>query len=520
MSSIIERNRLKAFVWIKGKLVAQSAFLTQSYDNEIYDSIVLRDAAGRPYVPGTSLAGALRVRMQEAGTSDAPPEVVEAMFGSEAREKAGSAPSNDEGLQSALIVNECYALLEDGREQRISIRDGIALSEDERTVAPRALYDYEVVEAGAAYELRLELIVRDGRHPAEQVALLDRLVKTLLDDDLIVGAKGSRGLGRFRLESPEVYVVKLSDDGARDAYRDFDWSTSAFSPWEEVGGIQKVLTDSENNTESTITPLPPCWDVVRYDIKVPGSLLIRDYRRPDLMADATMLTTTRYGKDEQASNGSSKPVRYPLIPGTSWGGLLRGAVRRVLKDDFGLDASVCQALLARCFGADYHEVKQKKSEALASGVLIDETVVKKCAYTGPIDVTRTALDRFTGGVVAGHLFTDGVIVAVTAQLTVRYPRDDASRWMRQLVELALLDVDEGFAALGGEVSVGRGLVEVGSSAMSVRMDDKGNVTGVEDLLEKIRELEDEVRDLDKKHELEKARESNSAPESEEAVAHG
>ncbi len=164
-------------------LIRSEATLNPS--GEQPDFVHLRDLQGRPLLPGTSLAGALRaraLRIVEARRPGGGRDMVDALFGRDLH-TARVAPT-----MSRLLVRE--AAIVGGRtlvQSRVSIDrfTGGALD--------TALFN-EAPQFGGGLRLHIEL-----RNPADaEVGLLLLLVKDLWTGDLPIGGEASVGRGRLR----------------------------------------------------------------------------------------------------------------------------------------------------------------------------------------------------------------------------------------------------------------------------------------------------------------------------------
>jgi CRISPR-associated RAMP protein (TIGR02581 family) len=80
------------------------------------------------------------------------------------------------------------------------VRDGVGIDRDLGTAKPNIKYDYEVVPAGAQFEVR---VILENAEDWE-VGLLLLSLKALEQGDLPLGGKTSRGLGWCRLEGMKV----------------------------------------------------------------------------------------------------------------------------------------------------------------------------------------------------------------------------------------------------------------------------------------------------------------------------
>jgi len=453
MDSFLDRNYITKWVYVKGSLVAQSAFMIRDYGSDVSDTAVLRESDAldaKPYVPGSSLAGALRDLCKQAGNMGdglCDKGTISALLGAD----------DDSGNQSYLIVNEAF-MGEGAALPRTAARDGVALCEEQRITEKTAKYDYEVVESGTPLEMRLEFVIRDKDCPkcSERCELLlERIAATLTTEGVFLGGKTSRGLGHFKLKQPEVLILEADDQACRQGYVDFTWDDPGFRNLE---GLEKTV------------PLPSPWKSRSYSVEIPQSLLIRDYNNPDTDADCVMLQATKYGEGDT-----------PLVPGTSWAGLIRGSCRQILYD-LGLEKDEVKKMLIEAFGSEYEDVQDiKNTESMKkSSVWFSESMFD--ANTELLRVHRTPIDRFTSGVVKGSFLTEEIIAQVKTSLDIRYTEE----WMRELIELAMVDINDAFNTLGGEVAIGRGICCF--SDLSLGEDKDGYISGLKELSEKLRDV--------------------------------
>ncbi|MBX0331376.1 hypothetical protein K2Z83_27370 [Oscillochloris sp. ZM17-4] len=204
------RFRLTLDCAIDGALLVRSdAMLTSSGAQP--DFVHLRDMAGKPLLPGTSLAGALRaraLRIVDACRPGQAQQVVDDLFGRDLH-IARAAPT-----MSRLQVRE--ALIDGGTtvvQSRVSIDrfTGGALD--------TALFS-EAPQFGGGLRLEIELIKPEGY----EIGLLLLLLKDLWTGDLALGGEASVGRGRLsgkqatltlqtpELDEPQTWTIR-DDDG-------------------------------------------------------------------------------------------------------------------------------------------------------------------------------------------------------------------------------------------------------------------------------------------------------------------
>ena len=148
MSTNANPARILKRIMVKGKLRLETPLLIgegesgeERGDRDIH---VLRSKDGTPFIPGTSLAGALRSFVEE----DAP-RAAQLLFGTEHDEKG-----IDE-LQSAVSL---YDVELSGA--KLGFRDGVRIDGVTGTTIPHGKYDYEIVESGATGIFYAEIVQR------------------------------------------------------------------------------------------------------------------------------------------------------------------------------------------------------------------------------------------------------------------------------------------------------------------------------------------------------------------------
>jgi CRISPR/Cas system CSM-associated protein Csm3 (group 7 of RAMP superfamily) len=126
---------------------------------------------------------------------------------------------------SRLVIEDAYPA--DKSTYKNLVRDGVGIDRDTGTACEGAKFDYEVLEPGPKFRLRMQ---------AENVtckdAVLIKLVLCLLRDGLFVGGKQSAGLGRMKLEGRLTATGFLSPEALWKAIQAGDDPHQTI-PWEE-----------------------------------------------------------------------------------------------------------------------------------------------------------------------------------------------------------------------------------------------------------------------------------------------
>jgi len=207
---------------LRGRLVAETGLRIGGGDrtvSTITQAPILRDALGRPLIPGSSLKGVLRSGLEALlrGLGRETPRACDPFAASctadleEAAKKRRTAPDLDDVLRqvcdvcalfgSPLLAGRLFIRdleIDETKARPTEIRDGVGIDRDLRVARthPAVKYDFEVVPAGS--EFSFEMVVEN---PSDaQLGLLFLALGMLERGEIGLGGLTSRGLGRVRLE--------------------------------------------------------------------------------------------------------------------------------------------------------------------------------------------------------------------------------------------------------------------------------------------------------------------------------
>lgn len=417
-------------VLIRGKL--ESPLLAGSGEDNLTDQDLLIDPYGTPYLPGSSLAGALREYMRNILQSDLQRWL--GLFGGERENSEEDIPELSK-RQSRIFVYDTYLM-----NASVIERDGVRLDE-RKTVADMAKFSVQAVETGADFLIRLEIWEREEESgdKIERLQELDydlilNMVSGLICGELRVGARSHRGFGRLGVD--EVKIAKFNLRSREDYKRwlEWDWDQKDSFYQNEVLDLKQCLNK------------PKIEHCLTVPLKIEHTLMIRQY------------SDVKFGKEGFPDSGqlclSGEGKRKAVVPGSSWAGAVRSRIAEIT-----VSLSHCenweaaQQRLAPFFGS--WGIERDQTKIKSSSVIFEESVVRG---GHGLPVTRNAIDRFTGGTVNGALFTEVVCVGGELELTVRWP--DRMKDKEALIGLllwAVRDLQDGLLAVGGETSVGRGI---------------------------------------------------------------
>lgn len=211
------RNRLT----ITGDLVAQTALrIGAGRDSSVIgnDLPVLRDSLGAPLIPGASLKGAFRARIEALIRTVAPDQASDIQQIERRMREEDWGKDEQVWSQSTLIDLTFGApwlasrlFFKDALVDRslwfgqFEIRNGVALNRDTETVEQGKLYDYEVVPAGTSFAFTLVMENADNW----QLGMILLALQPWQRGEVQIGGFRSRGLGYIQLQHVKQHFVAL-----------------------------------------------------------------------------------------------------------------------------------------------------------------------------------------------------------------------------------------------------------------------------------------------------------------------
>ena len=482
-----------------------------------------RNGLKEPTIPGRSIRGAVRAAcdvarqaLEEAGdpaTQDGgvfSKATWVSLWGDDTDYTGKSA--NDRGLpsdaslpirQSALTFHAVsfpqYKDSDPG-ESPLPRRHGVGIDRTTGAASDGALYEHEFLPRGTAFDIRITAEGRDGekmRHdqsdgipePASSESvkkLLEVIVDVLTSGAVCLGGRTGSGQGTIQVIEPKLRRTgKTTDAGALTAPADV---------------LDALIGEDEEGT-----PIP--LELGGWSLQEPAHIRITWWSPTGIfVAEDEKLTKQRKTakEDENKEKGINEEVHeviYPLrdpsvawdeaqllIPGTSIRGALRSRASRIART-----VLAAKDELSTFTSHDLHE--QIAAEPNLVRYMFGSTkyrgalTVHDCLSTDPgkcIEVTHNAIDRWTGGVIDGGLFTEAVYLGthwepITIDINLRQllnnieaekgPEDreqskpthaDYAHAAYVLLGLVLAELSAGTLPLGSRSTRGLGQVVVSS----------------------------------------------------------
>ncbi|HBN57053.1 MAG TPA: hypothetical protein DD414_09785 [Lachnospiraceae bacterium] len=363
------------------------------------DADLIRNRDGEVFVPGSSLAGALRNYISRK-------EDCERLFGYS---------QGEEGRMSAVSLSDLYFDRKAGI--RVSLRDRVKLTEG-KTVDNK--FDQEVIETGARGILYLEYVIRKEQEEVDCEALIASLFQGMQDGEIRFGSDKNRGYGRVRIL--KIYEKGFGPEDV-DRWIDFQRKDRALSDYEARSYEDWRQAHKSADAEKYVH--------IRVPLKQKGGISIRRYStRPD-KADYEHITC----------NGQ------PVIPGSSWNGAIRADAKSILSE---AGVKKPEKVIGAWFG------NLDGEDSCQSVVVVGESIVRD---TVSLPMTRNKINRFDASTVDGALYSEISCMNGKTELELMVRKDAYGEYkaVMGLLYLVIRDIQKGYVAVGGQAAIGRGI---------------------------------------------------------------
>lgn len=422
---------------IQSKLRTLSPLRIGSGENDgLTDILILKNKQGKPFIPGTSMAGVLRSSISD-------------IYGEEAAEALFGKVNGKDAAQSLVNISDVVLT-----SKGIVVRDGVAIDELTGVAKTGAKFDFEALERGATGDLTMEITIRQ-QNVANPIDLcyvhneyavngdcygeLAATLADLLTGGVSVGALTTKGYG------------KIADKEAVKVY-DFDFTEpKAAERW--LTYISEDKLQAASYVGKGASTFAPDNFYLEANCALQGALLIRDFDVDDAKqeGDATLSAVQLKSGDDY------------VIPGTSWKGVLRSRAYKILLQLTGYDEASARRWLNEIFGFANDTERSGKRSKLS----VEETYISPHTLTA-MRQTRNRIDRFTGSTIDSALFCEEPVWqrergAQTVTLKLRLQK--CTQAEAGLMLLLLKDLWLGNLNIGSGKGIGRGVLRGKSCAI-------------------------------------------------------
>ena len=444
MGKIIKKHYLKITFQLDSPLCIGSG------RNDITDQDILRDARGIPYIPGSAVAGVLREACQ--GIMDE--KAWKYYFGYSSTNTGNKVKSDDDIIESKIIFYDA-TLVGDNKDKdgnpkyRISQRDGVALNEY-KSAKKQAKFDWEILEGDCNFQTFIEISEEESTSKISAEEMLINIAKVWKEADIRFGAKTTRGFGKIcniDIIGRSFELVKNPDNGIEDW---LEFNLFDDESWEVGYSYEDMLKTLNEDKKWTLKDSKK----LSLKLRLEGGLSIRRYSTQcsegESSPDQEQMTTIKFDK-----NGSEEVA---VIPGTTWAGAIGHRMEELIKSSKVKEVERSKDDIQKYyyFGTVNSKVKEK------SLIYFNESKLTGGQFK---KMSRNAIDRFLGSTAEGALFTEKIYIGGETTLDISFgdPYNTVVVYSDDFINAlaaTLTDLHEGYLAVGGATSVGRGIFSI------------------------------------------------------------
>ncbi len=419
----------------------------------IADNLIVRDANGLPAIPGSSLAGVLRHSYQRIEKDRIS---TNSLFGSEEEKTASYVhvswgclhDQNDKPIEGLIDPDDSRwkndEIIKDALQSIPIRREHVKLNHRGVSDAKQqGKFDRTSLTTGHRFSVELSLWSDEANDPR-----WERLLNLIKRPEFRLGGGTRRGLGKLKIA--RGYIGKFNLTEAED-FNKFCQLTQCLTDTKLLQALDESEPQDQHTIKLTLTPL----DGYRFG---GGTEHLIKNGQADMLAVTENCVTWQ---NDQAEITEKKQI---VIPASSVKGAISHRVAYhynnlnkvftdklatdVIKEHVGENNEAVKAL----FGY----VNEDTAEAAQTGNLIFDDIYLAPEDKQVTEYTHNNIDRFTGGVRDGALFSEEVITdKQTLVLNISIVNQpDGKIW--KAFELALNDLTQGRLALGAASGRGHG----------------------------------------------------------------
>lgn len=382
------------------------------------ETVLIHPVDGIPFVQASSLAGVFRNYYEKRNGF----KEMQKLFGVSELSEKSNASEHASRVSFSDGTFEHNVTLE--LRPRVKLNpisgtcDTSVVSGTEENVGHK--FQTEYIGAGAKFTFEVYL------YDIEKQEKLEEIFSALSQGIVQIGGQKSNGCGYLQIEKLYLKEFNLKNEEGRE-----DWAN-------EDSLSKKAYTDvTKEICENHIIE-----DVYEFKIygKTENELLIKS------------IAVTEYGKNTPGCMNIQNAKKQYIVPASS----LKGAIKSQMKKIAGY--LHCESLISEAFGTG----KEKDTEGIVGCLRFYDTVVGEKEENDKKALShRIHIDKFTGGVMHGSLFTEkNVFGAVHIRIGVKQCENRDK--ICAILLMALRDLAIGTMSIGGGANVGKGIIEVSS----------------------------------------------------------
>lgn len=406
--------------------------ITKNREGETVDATiasVIRNKDGKPFIPGTSIAGVFSHFLQEEARKD--PELEQTakeLFGQNGNE-------HDDTRSNVWIHNsEPFALKVNNNNTKSAPdwaetrkRTKVDLETGAGDIENRALFETAFVPKGKSSKFSIEIWASSSEKLSEYQELIKKCLKGIELGYVCFGAGTTNGSGVLNITK-----VLTTDEICFDSLEKFESYANESFEMERLN-----LDDVTVNADY-------------YELTITGK-----FENAFITGGDVVEERHDSGESDVTCSLKNKAGKY-LIPGSSIKGLLRHECYRILKTIGNTDYEP-ETVVGEMFGyaSDNPEKKGKRGLIYVKDTILPDDVAEQYR-------NRTPIDRFIFGVIDGMLanmkpiaLKSDIVIEVMYK-DIQKNSNEEAEFHKKLLKLACEQVADGKIALGGMNSIGNG----------------------------------------------------------------
>lgn len=392
-------------------IINKSPMIIASGLDDIADFEVIKTPKGVPFIPASGVAGMMRALQSENtptylwGTSD-----------------LKDAEKNKKQITQSHIIIDDLTLK---KTSAISIRDGVAINVQTHKADDSSKYDYELLEPGAVFQLKIEITVREGTSPDDYLMCIGDIIQNGKAGRYQQGAFKSNGFGVLMgWETAKVYHFDFTQSGHGELW--FDYLQSNTLPNERAMAVEKLPHSAHDEHKLVIEGV----------FSIHNALIIGSEKEGVAL-----------GVDKAHLKNANKEI---LFTAKSARGPIRHRALRILKT-IGREDSA--SIVDNLFGFVNKDTKRARKGRLKS----HESVIMGANHTQA--QPRIKIDRFTGGTVESALLQTQPLWHHQESIHLKFEIEYCTEDEAALMLLVMKDAMTADLPFGGEKAIGRGLLK-------------------------------------------------------------
>ena len=465
-------RKINSKLKISGTLLAETPLHVGGYgESADTDMPLAKNGNGNFYIPGTSICGILRAWCKNNFVNNNFVDI-DSIFGYQV---------GDQGHASFVLIED----IELDKNLQSEIRDGVGIDRFYGTAADKTKFDRAILPKGSMLKFEITVEIKDAESSPRTKAIFGHLLDALQKSEIHFGASKTRGLGKVKLTNCEIKSYGLV------GFNDILSFLSGEGKTCTIQGLKDALptlkpTPAKPKLEITICwkPTLPLMNKAGYEgigvDMLPVTSGVEDGKLSLVLAGSSIKGAFRSQAERiirtlkglQATGEFNEQVKVPIVQELFGGKKEKNATNPKLrlgalsiddcyaKDEFSMKTE------------DWRNVEQGKfdNEATFSQTELHQALKKIDGESNDKPSKRfaishhTAIDRFTGGVADGALYSvlaPHNIEWQPIKMSLDFGRTDGNdKCCLMLLLLVLRDLAENRLPLGFATNRGMGEIEV------------------------------------------------------------